>query len=175
MEYIAFGEVLFEEYSSSFSSPYLFNGKELDRETNLSCFGARYYDAKTSLWLSVDPLAEKFVGRSPYEYCFNNPVRLTDPTGMGPEDPIYKNIYIVLDYDGNNFNDRNLEKVEFSNMERSGWKGIYAANIQDANEQVTNYLNGTKADNILLETHGGPENYVNRNGEIVGTSTYICR
>ena len=31
VEYIAFGEVLFEEHSSSFSSPYLFNGKELDR------------------------------------------------------------------------------------------------------------------------------------------------
>ena len=87
VEYIAFGEVLFEEHSSSFSSPYLFNGKELDRETNLSYFGARYYDARMSLWLNVDPLTEKFVGRSPYEYCFNNPVRLIDPTGMGPEDP----------------------------------------------------------------------------------------
>jgi len=39
LEYIAFGEVLFEEHSSSFSSPYLFNGKELDRETNLSYYG----------------------------------------------------------------------------------------------------------------------------------------
>ena len=57
MEYIAFGEVLFEEHSSSFSSPYLFNGKELDRETNLSYYGARYLDMKTSLWLNVDPLA----------------------------------------------------------------------------------------------------------------------
>ena len=36
VEYIAFGEVLFEEHNSSFKSPYLFNGKELDRETNLS-------------------------------------------------------------------------------------------------------------------------------------------
>ena len=57
VEYIAFGEVLFEEHSSSFSSPYLFNGKELDRATNLSYFDARYYDAKISLWLNVDPLA----------------------------------------------------------------------------------------------------------------------
>ncbi|EKT3958572.1 hypothetical protein NTJ28_002588, partial [Flavobacterium psychrophilum] len=51
VEYIAFGEVLFEEHSSSFKSPYLFNGKELDRETNLTNFGARYLDMKTSLWL----------------------------------------------------------------------------------------------------------------------------
>jgi len=55
VEYIAFGEVLFEEHSSSFSLPYLFNGKEIDRETNLSYFGARYHDSKVSLWLNTDP------------------------------------------------------------------------------------------------------------------------
>ncbi|HFG0578615.1 TPA: RHS repeat-associated core domain-containing protein, partial [Flavobacterium psychrophilum] len=78
----AFGEVLFEEHSSSFKSPYLFNGKELDRETNLTNFGARYLDMKTSLWLNVDPLAEKAPGWSPYRYGFNNPTRYTDPDGQ---------------------------------------------------------------------------------------------
>ncbi|WP_143392712.1 RHS repeat domain-containing protein, partial [Flavobacterium psychrophilum] len=88
VEYIAFGEVLFEEHSSSFKSPYLFNGKELDRETNLSFYGARYLDMKTSLWLSVDPLAEEFPDHSPYCFVMNNPLRLTDPTGMAPKDII---------------------------------------------------------------------------------------
>ncbi|MBE0393813.1 hypothetical protein BJQ96_03686 [Flavobacterium sp. PL0002] len=91
VEYIAFGEILFEEHSSSFSSPYLFNGKELDRETNLSYYGARYLDMKTSLWLSVDPLAEKFSNQSPYSFCFNNPIRYTDPTGMAPDDFVQRN------------------------------------------------------------------------------------
>ena len=81
VEYIAFGEVLFEEHSSSFSSPYLFNGKELDRETNLSYYGARYYDAKTSLWLNVDPLAEKMPSYGAYVFSFNNPIRFVDPDG----------------------------------------------------------------------------------------------
>ncbi|OUD23569.1 RHS repeat domain-containing protein, partial [Flavobacterium psychrophilum] len=81
VEYIAFGEVLFEEHSSSFKSPYLFNGKELDRETNLTNFGARYLDMKTSLWLNVDPLAEKYPNISPYVYCANNPVLYIDPDG----------------------------------------------------------------------------------------------
>ena len=58
-EYIAFGEVLFEEHSTSKTMPYLFNGKELDQEINLTYFGARYLDMKTSLWLNTDPLAEK--------------------------------------------------------------------------------------------------------------------
>ncbi len=30
-------------------------------------------------------MAEKFPGRSPYEYCFSNPINYTDPTGMSPE------------------------------------------------------------------------------------------
>ena len=81
VEYIAFGEVLFEEHSSSFSSPYLFNGKELDRETNLSYYGARYLDMKTSLWLSVDIMASRYPEISPYAYCGNNPVNAIDPDG----------------------------------------------------------------------------------------------
>jgi RHS repeat-associated protein len=81
VEYIAFGEVLFEEHSSSFSSPYLFNGKELDRETNLSYYGARYLDMKTSLWLSVDPKMEKYLSFSSYNYCLNNPISSIDPDG----------------------------------------------------------------------------------------------
>jgi RHS repeat-associated protein len=84
VDYIAFGEVLFEEHSSSFSSPYLFNGKELDRETNLSYYGARYLDMKTSLWLNIDPLAEDFPNVSSYVYCLNNPIRLVDPDGENP-------------------------------------------------------------------------------------------
>ena len=82
-EYIAFGEVLFEEHSVSPSMPYLFNGKELDQETNLTYFGARYLDMKTSLWLNVDPLAEKTM--TPYAYTNNNPIMLVDPTGMESE------------------------------------------------------------------------------------------
>jgi hypothetical protein len=53
-------------------------------------YGARYYDSKISLWLSVDPLAEKYPDVSPYAYAFNNPVNLIDPTGMEPEDIIIK-------------------------------------------------------------------------------------
>ena len=81
-EYIAFGEVLFEEHSTSKTMPYLFNGKELDQDTNLTYYGARYLDMKTSLWLNVDPLVEKTM--QPYAYANNNPVRFIDPTGEFP-------------------------------------------------------------------------------------------
>ncbi|WP_371810411.1 RHS repeat-associated core domain-containing protein [Flavobacterium sp. 28A] len=80
--------MLFEEHSSSFSSPYLFNGKELDRETNLSYYGARYLDMKTSLWLNVDLFKEKYPSVGSYIYCLNNPINAKDPDG---NDFIYVN------------------------------------------------------------------------------------
>ncbi|MFT3679262.1 MAG: SpvB/TcaC N-terminal domain-containing protein [Ferruginibacter sp.] len=80
-EYTPFGETFFEEHASSYKTPYLFNAKEKDIETGLYYYGARYYDARNSLWLSVDPMAEKYPGLSPYNYCLNNPVKMVDPNG----------------------------------------------------------------------------------------------
>jgi RHS repeat-associated protein len=82
IEYIPFGETFIEERNSTWNTPYKFNAKELDEETGLYYYGARYYDPRTSVWLSVDPLAEKNVGSTPYAYCANNPIRYIDPTGM---------------------------------------------------------------------------------------------
>ena len=45
---------------------------------------ARHYHPTLSLWLSVDPMADKYPGVSPYAYCGNNPVRLVDPNGEFP-------------------------------------------------------------------------------------------
>ncbi len=82
MEYVPFGEVFLEEKNAVWNTPYLFNGKELDKETGMSYYGARYYEPKTSVWISVDPLAEKGPQYSPYSFCFNNPIYYVDPDGM---------------------------------------------------------------------------------------------
>ncbi|MDD6583067.1 MAG: hypothetical protein PUF10_10405 [Bacteroidales bacterium] len=42
---------------------------------------ARHYHPTLSIWLSVDPMADKYPGVSPYAYCANNPVVLKDPDG----------------------------------------------------------------------------------------------
>ena len=54
----------------------------LHAETSFSYFGARYYDSDLMTgWLSVDPMADKYPGLSPYNYCAWNPVKLVDPDG----------------------------------------------------------------------------------------------
>ena len=65
----------------SFSSPYRFNSKEKDEETGLHYYGARYYQSKLSMWLSVDPMAQKYPAFSPYVFTGSNPVNLVDPDG----------------------------------------------------------------------------------------------
>ena len=82
MEYLPFGETLVEEHLNSYNSPYKFNAKELDEETGWYYYGARYYNPKWSIWLSVDPLAVQAPSWTPYRYGFNNPVNHIDPNGL---------------------------------------------------------------------------------------------
>ena len=62
-------------------SSHTFSAKERDSETGYSYFGSRYYNSDLSIWLSVDPMADKYPSMSPYVYCANNPVKLVDPNG----------------------------------------------------------------------------------------------
>ena len=84
VEYIPYGEVFVEERNSQFSTNFLFNAKELDNETGLYYYGARYLDPTGAMWLSVDPMWENFAGMSPYNYCMGNPVKMVDLMGMEP-------------------------------------------------------------------------------------------
>ncbi|MCQ2275519.1 MAG: hypothetical protein MJZ87_01030 [Bacteroidales bacterium] len=64
------------------SANFAFSAKECDTETELSYFGARYYSSDLSIWLSVDPMVDKYPSTSPYAYCRNNPVIMIDVNGL---------------------------------------------------------------------------------------------
>jgi RHS repeat-associated protein len=68
----------------AFTSPYRFNSKELDPETGLAYYGARYYQNKIGMWLSVDPLALEGhnVTKTPFHFSSNNPSMRIDPDGL---------------------------------------------------------------------------------------------
>ncbi len=84
VEYVPFGEVFVEERNNIWNTPYLFNAKEFDEETGLYYYGARYYDPRLSLWISVDLDREKLIFSTPYCYTMNNPVNNFDPDGNSP-------------------------------------------------------------------------------------------
>ena len=114
LHYLPFGEDWVDQRTTSWNAPYTFSGKEKDVETGygyvkklrffsslafgngkqvfhyahcLRRFGARYYDSGLSIWLSVDPMSDKYPSMSPYNYCANNPVIFVDPDGRTIEDP----------------------------------------------------------------------------------------
>lgn len=94
LEYFPFGETWVEESSNTQRTPYQFTGKELDEETGLYDFGARYYDPRSSVWQSADPALEQYLddgapglgvripqNLSLYSYAWNNPLVHRDPDG----------------------------------------------------------------------------------------------
>ena len=86
--YNAWGESLHHWTSSSsntWSSPYRLNSKELDSETGMHYYGARYHHPKLSVWMSVDPLAHQTL--EAYQFTGNNPIVLIDETGLWTQDP----------------------------------------------------------------------------------------
>ena len=68
--------------SGSLTNPFRFAGRELDSETGLYYFRARYYDSKIGRFLSENPVGFQGGDNNVYRYSFNDPVNLEDPTGL---------------------------------------------------------------------------------------------
>ena len=82
IQYLPYGEPFVNQRVSGYNERFTFTGKERDEETGYSYFGARYMDHELmTMWLSVDPLSDKYPSISPYNYCLWNPVKLVDPDG----------------------------------------------------------------------------------------------
>ena len=80
--YAPFGEIT-TEYAPLWQNgtlpKYAFNAKELDEETGMYYYEARYY--KPPVFTSRDPMMDQKPWLSPYHYCSNNPVGRVDPSG----------------------------------------------------------------------------------------------
>jgi RHS repeat-associated protein len=73
-------------HSSGSIIPYTYTGKELDPETGLYYFGARYYDSAQGRFITPDTIVQspgnpQTLNR--YAYAGNNPMAFVDPSGHG--------------------------------------------------------------------------------------------
>ena len=85
LDYLPYGEVFLEKRSQDpdvdYFTPYKFNGKELDEETGLYYYGARYMNPRLSIWYGCDPRQEDNLFASSYSFCNGNPIMRVDNDG----------------------------------------------------------------------------------------------
>ena len=92
-DYLPYGsERLSDSAPNSTQTAHKFTGKELDDETDLYYYGARYYDPLIGRFVSADPWSGDLNNPqtlNKYSYVLNNPLRYVDPTGMYGKDVHY--------------------------------------------------------------------------------------
>jgi len=69
--------------SGSLTNPFQYTSRELDSETSLYYFRARYFDPNIGRFISEDPLGWD-EGPNYYSYVDNSPLVLNDPSGQTP-------------------------------------------------------------------------------------------
>ena len=73
---------------------YTYTGREYDTDTGLYYYRARWYDAKLGRFISEDPIG--FAGGvNQFRYVGNNPMNITDPSGLFNEDVHYYLTYFI--------------------------------------------------------------------------------
>ena len=164
--YSPFGEELVEQepYYGNYYSPYHFNAKEVDSETGYHYYGARYYNSNLSVWLSVDPWANKFPAWTPYKGFMNNPVVYTDPNGQeevcetcpkSSEYDLFRDSEVEFEYNSEsdfvrkqNDSKLNIQEAKDPHLEAQTFiKYISQKNLPGKHEQkVTDYFSSSTSD-----------------------------
>jgi RHS repeat-associated protein len=69
--------------SGTLANPFQYTSRELDPETGLLNYRARYYDPSLGRFVSEDPIGFH-AGVNFYDYVLNRPTVFLDPAGLGP-------------------------------------------------------------------------------------------
>jgi RHS repeat-associated protein len=122
--YCPFGQIISEyrqDWMLDTIPRYLFSAKELDEESGMYYFVARYYDPSKMTFISRDPHFEKYFYLSSYSYCANSPLNVIDPNG--------KDIYQV-DENGNSvgrIKNKNFDQFQVVTVNKDGSKTVTAS------------------------------------------------
>lgn len=88
LDYHPYGAVRVNGKTGTYDNKKKFTGKELDGESGLTYFGARYYDADIGRWMGWDPIQQdpatllKSGELNGYGYVKNNPINGVDRDGL---------------------------------------------------------------------------------------------
>ena len=151
--YMPWGEpfVDLRKAHSSYNTRYTFSGKERDEETGYSYFGARYYNSNLSIWLSVDPMSDKYPGVSPYTYCGNNPVKLVDPNGEEISDGIF------LDENGSIIGNDGIDdgkRYVIKTRQKMFEDGVSGAGLSEEDyKETTDFIRNNSGNTAAFETN----------------------
>ena len=86
--YFPYGDLFPNTSNDDSGNRYKYTGKESGDEIGLYDFSARFLHTRFGRFTTIDPLAEKYSGISPYAYCNGNPVNFVDPDGRFYGDPV---------------------------------------------------------------------------------------
>jgi len=156
-----------------------FTGKERDSESGLDNFGARYDSSTLGRFISPDPLGghlENPQSLNKYAYALNNPINLTDPTGLDSYltcqnvSSTCREQIVGYDKDGNaqktlvqgatdkdgNFTATLIGNDKDGNLvDKTTGTGTYTASVNGSGVQFSN--DGGKTSSIGVFVNGTPE------------------
>jgi RHS repeat-associated protein len=158
---------------------YKFTGKERDSESGLDNFEARYDSSSLGRFMSADPLGghlENPQSLNKYAYALNNPINLTDPTGLDSYltcqnvSSTCREQIVGYDKDGNaqktlvqgvtdkdgNFTATLIGNDKDDNLvDKTTGTGTYTASVNGSGVQFSN--DGGKTSSIGVFVNGTPE------------------
>ncbi|PWT71278.1 MAG: hypothetical protein C5B59_18400, partial [Bacteroidetes bacterium] len=87
-EFYPFGDTAYQamDNQTETAKRYRYTGMERDEESGMYYQGARYFIPWLARWSSCDPAGIGADGPNVYQYVRNNPIRMTDPMGLGGDD-----------------------------------------------------------------------------------------
>jgi len=147
-----------------------FTGYERDSETGLDFAQARYYASAAGRFTSPDPFSASAIIADPqtfnrYQYCRNNPVNSTDPSGMAAmgamSPPSGERVNVINAMNEQRHAEVAEQEAQWEQMVKLAFMGV------QQNESVTVFI--TEA------AQGQSAPYTNDNPDSISTNSKDCR